>query len=359
MLKRIKIHNIGLISDATLDFIKKDYQYGEENLLGEVVNPIAIYGLNGSGKSPFFNIIGRFIRCLIDQANQLGSFPMHQRSISKDKNDNSRIAFQFEIDTREFLYSVCLSSRGGIESEKLTKDGKPLIDSKRQDQEESKALDHGDSPNALCLRPLAEDSRNEDIQKAFAYLPSFVFLDLERISENQGFVSQLGTVPDLLVRQSSKVEPLLAAFKGVPRFSIEYEGQYYAVLQDDDGFQTKIPISSLSHGIRNICLLLSVITAMPPESTLFIDNLDASLHPSALKTFIRLTQERKVQLVFSSHNTNPLSYLRPDQIYFACRRQQVVTLRRLSTIYPNIREVNNIEKMYLKAFFDDALEQAE
>ena len=57
--------------------------------------------------------------------------------------------------------------------------------------------------------------------------------------------------------------------------------------------------------------------------------------------------------------TNILQYLRPDQIYFAKWNKGYSKLLRLSNIYPNIREVNNIEKMYLASVFDDAINNNE
>ena len=62
-----------------------------------------------------------------------------------------------------------------------------------------------------------------------------------------------------------------------------------------------------------------------------------------------------MQLVFSSHNTFILQMLRPDQIYFAKWEKGFSSFSRLSKIYPNIREINNIEKMYLSSVFDNAI----
>lgn len=47
--------------------------------------------------------------------------------------------------------------------------------------------------------------------------------------------------------------------------------------------------------------------------------------------------------------------MRPDQIYFANWKNCSSSYSRLSRIYPNIREINNIEKMYLSSLFDEAI----
>ena len=49
--------------------------------------------------------------------------------------------------------------------------------------------------------------------------------------------------------------------------------------------------------------------------------------------------------------------LRPDQIFFANWRNGFSNYKKLSDIYPNIREVNNIEKMYLSNVFDEDIKE--
>ena len=46
MLKRIVIKNINSIKECEIDFNKGNYKFGNENILGDIVNPIAIYGHN-------------------------------------------------------------------------------------------------------------------------------------------------------------------------------------------------------------------------------------------------------------------------------------------------------------------------
>ena len=49
MLNKIVIKNINSIEKCEIDFTKGNYKFAEENLFDNVVNPIAIYGHNGSG----------------------------------------------------------------------------------------------------------------------------------------------------------------------------------------------------------------------------------------------------------------------------------------------------------------------
>ena len=99
--------------------------------------------------------------------------------------------------------------------------------------------------------------------------------------------------------------------------------------------------------------LLTLLLLMNEDNLLVVDELDRSLHPLVVKEFIKETMNRKVQVIFSSHNTHFLQYLRPDQIFFAKWKNNTSKFNRLSDINENIREVNNIEKMYLSGLFNE------
>ncbi|HRS31171.1 MAG TPA: AAA family ATPase [Bacilli bacterium] len=99
--------------------------------------------------------------------------------------------------------------------------------------------------------------------------------------------------------------------------------------------------------------LLTLLLLMNEDNLLVVDELDRSLHPLVVKEFIKETMNRKVQVIFSSHNTHFLQYLRPDQIFFAKWKNNTSKFNRLSDINENIREVNNIEKIYLSGLFND------
>ena len=61
MLKKIFIENINSIGKCEIDFEKGNYTYLPNRVMGDVVNPIAIYGHNGSGKSSFIDAIAHFV----------------------------------------------------------------------------------------------------------------------------------------------------------------------------------------------------------------------------------------------------------------------------------------------------------
>ena len=95
MLKRIVINNINSIEKCEIDFTKGNYRFGEDNILGDVVNPIAIYGHNGSGKSSVLNAIGLFISLMFYPADTLSPFIVNdflfQEYIEGNRQDKSKI----------------------------------------------------------------------------------------------------------------------------------------------------------------------------------------------------------------------------------------------------------------------------
>jgi AAA15 family ATPase/GTPase len=83
MLKKITIKNISSIGECTIDFKKNKYAFLEENVLEDCVNPVAIYGHNGSGKTSLFRAIKGLILLLGYNVNALSPFPVNQFEFNK------------------------------------------------------------------------------------------------------------------------------------------------------------------------------------------------------------------------------------------------------------------------------------
>ena len=165
---------------------------------------------------------------------------------------------------------------------------------------------------------------------------------------------------DLLVNRSSEAKNILKGYDEFPLYDVvkidnadpSIRNGYYVKYDGVDGY---MPFEMLSTGMLNQSTMLSILVSLPDHSVLFVDELEQALHPSAIISFLKVVKDKKIQLVFSSHNTHILQTLRPDQIYFANWKKGKSTLKKLSKIYPNIREINNIEKMYLSSVFDEAI----
>ena len=102
-----------------------------------------------------------------------------------------------------------------------------------------------------------------------------------------------------------------------------------------------------------------LMDALHSGAALFVDELDAKLHPMLTKAIIELFQSpisnpNGAQLVFATHDTNLLhsAHLRRDQIWFVDKDQQGASkLYALSDFRKSQRKSANIEKDYLDGCF--------
>lgn len=119
-----------------------------------------------------------------------------------------------------------------------------------------------------------------------------------------------------------------------------------------DGTEVKMPISFESDGtIRLIEYTPILHLIMNQDCTVFIDEVERSLHPILIKEIVTKLSESKTakgQLVFTTHESCLLDQdiLRPDEIWFAQKDQDQAT-----QLYPlsdfNIHKTANIENGYL------------
>lgn len=164
-----------------------------------------------------------------------------------------------------------------------------------------------------------------------------------------------------MVEKSHQIRSVLKEYNSFPEYEIvadmdkNNKKQYFMKMYSGD-HSFVLPFSFASQGMKDQSFILSILLSLPENGVLVIDEIETALHPLSIMNFIDLVVKKNIQLVFTSHNTYILSRLRPDNVFFAYWKDGFSTYRRLSDIYPNIREVNNIEKMYLSSTFDEAIE---
>ena len=381
MLTRVQIKNVNAIDYCDIDFQKSKYKY-LDNMIYEdkLVNPIAFYGSNGSGKSSFFKAISHLIKLMIYEPRTFSPFTANNLNIDnyikklKEKYEeneelpksvldpiNSFVKLFFEINGNEYEYHIETSLQSNIAKEYLIVNG--FLVFTRDKESYSYRGKHLKASASLypALRKIAADNQDdENISTAFDFLCSMGSIDA--VKRNCYFKDAVEKdFRDLIADKSTEIKDILSKYQDFPSYSflskITNEGnkEYYIQLDLDDGTFLSMPHQFMSSGMFHQSMLLSVLLSLPSNGVLFVDEIEDALHPLTILDFIKVAQQRNVQLIFSSHNTYLLQKLRPDQIFFANWKNGYSSYKKLSDIYPNIREINNIEKMYFANMFDEEI----
>ncbi|MDD5932855.1 MAG: AAA family ATPase [bacterium] len=379
MLKKIIINNINSIDKCELDFKKGNYQYLQDNTIDDIANPIALYGHNGSGKTSIFNAIASLINFMVEPVEFLTPFVVNNflfEEYKKNKDESKiigSIELLFSLDDVNFDYYIETSRLGYISKEFLKKNDEIIIQRDRQSYSYNNKPFSFDNMSFLvpAIRKLASSEINDEIiQKCYSFISSFTFVNLPFINRGAFVTSKMYknmSINELLVNYSEEVKEILKNYNEFPIYSIKKKNSLnsnnnpntgFSLVIEGENFKGELPFEMISAGMRSQSVLLSIILSMPKNGVLFVDELEQALHPSAIVSFLRVIKEKKIQLVFSSHNTYILQLLRPDQVYFAKWHNGFSKYARLSKIYPNIREINNMEKMYLSSVFDESIKNA-
>ena len=380
MLEKIIINNINSIKNAEIDFKKGSYKFGEDNIVENIVNPMALYGHNGSGKTSVFLALDSLIKIMNQASAELRPFIVNyflynkyqqaKENVRNEDDISGSITLSFSLNNDNYEYFISTSMLAYIRKEYLKFNSKIIFERNKEGSTYGgKFVSFDDNYNLVpMLRSLASSEiNNQIIQDAYSYISSFTFLSLPQINKGYFVTSKVFNnigYADLLVKKAEEIENILKTYKEFPVFKVKKKSELVGinapisqfVFEIQDGsFKEELPFSLLSAGMRNQAILLSILVSIPENSVVFVDELEQALHPSAIKSFLEVVKKKKIQLVFSSHNTYILQMLRPDQVYFTHWHEGFSKCSRLSKIYPNIREINNIEKMYLSSVFDEAI----
>lgn len=360
MISSVRIRNTGSIGDAFLSFEKAGYKYLDEYVLdNKVANPIAIYGFNGSGKSSFLNAFDSLVNLLDEEPDKITGFIPNLVALQSNQKTVAGITLNFRLNDRDYEYSIDEDSEG-LKSENLIIDGKTILKRSRNQYTYRNKTVPIEARLYPALRDLAaKRETTKDVTSAFEFLSNIAYVSANRKNYTAKSFKNKQYL-DVLVEKSAQVKGILKHYKAFPQYDFVSQSnpaekkQYYAELKIGDS-KLRLPYQLASDGMLNQSFLLSVVLSLPENGVLVVDEIDQALHPLTTMDFINVAIEKRIQLIFSGHNTNLLSRLRPDNIVFANWKDGYSSFKRLSDIYPNIREVNNIEKMYLASTFDDAI----
>ncbi len=368
MLTYVKIKNINSIVEADFSFKKCKYQYKNDMVYNnDVVSPIALYGANGSGKSSFLTALLQFLSMLTDEPSQIRGFIPHFTS----QDETNRIVFHtegmssieihFELDNQVYEYFLEVFLQEYIVRERLVKNDEELFSRDKDEYHYKNNTFSVESKMFPILRTLDIEKNDKEIHLCYEYLSNFGYIDAAK-KTIQLKIAKQKSYKDIIVEKSKEAKELMSKYREFPTYEVQTatndrgEKGYFARIKHNEG-DLVLPWDLISSGMQNHSMLLSAALSLPENGVLIVDELEDALHPLTIMDFLDVVKKRNIQLFFSSHNTYILQSLRPDQIYFAHWDNGYSKYKRLSDIYPNIREVNNIEKMYLSNLFEEEIKK--
>jgi len=102
-------------------------------------------------------------------------------------------------------------------------------------------------------------------------------------------------------------------------------------------------------------MMVSMIDIIRQGKTLFVDEIDTSLHTQLVEFIIEMfNSSEQAQLVYTSHNTHLLNtdFQRRDQVYFVNKREDGSSDLYSLFDYKDFRDTMDMEKAYLQGRFD-------
>lgn len=347
MLLKLTIENAFSIKKLELDFTKARYAYRSDMIYNDtIVNPIVLYGYNGSGKSSLFKAMAFLASFFLEGDNYPLeiNYLLEQQAVKEKQSNYLFSSFKLTFKIANLVYNYNLLYNHEFIKEELDENNKHLL--VRINDIYTTYLYHEEmnkvkNPNKSVLLELSS------IMPLVYDFLSNISVVLDNRINTVAKVLANHNLYDLFLEHQKDIVDILKDFPLIPSFEIVKKNFKYELKFENN----YLPVTYLSKGSFNICLILSLLLTSPSNSLLFIDDLDSNLHPFILERIIKLANEKEIQLIFSSHNTHIMQLLRPDQIYFASFSNLASSYKRLSDLKENIREINNIEKMYLSYVF--------
>lgn len=335
--------------DMTASSIKEHLDKVIEKDDNKYLKVTAVYGANASGKSNVIEAFSHMKRIILDSFTEEAKWkniPLKRFNFDEEsKNSTSMFEVFFKYNNETYQYGFELDNQS-IKEEWLYKEKKikykkfELVFARENNEFElSKELKiysemlNGLSEKTLILSFLA-NIKIEDIKNTYEWFKETKVLNLEtfnpgdRLSE---FLPKELLEGELVAKE--KFNNFLADIDvGIKDIKIEETNSdennkynIFSVHQNNDNQKSEyLPISEESDGtLKMISLYSDIEKCIERGGTIFIDELDAKLHPLLTKYLIqkfhnKITNPNDAQLIYTTHDVVNLrkENFRRDEIWF-------------------------------------------
>lgn len=352
MLKKIMIeNNSGISKPITLNFEKGNYQFNKDHIYKDtIVSPSVLYGLNSSGKTSILRTFQNLFFIFNEDLTENHTYGI--KNIFLDKIE-TKINLLIQLKEIEYDYTVIIIEKNKIIDERLEiNDNENRIIYTRSDYKNKSNINLSDKKS--FIRDSGSELKNNYLTEVYEYFKNICFVSTGQVVFKNDLMDNSWAKE--LVENNKSYKKISKEFNEI--MDLQFKIKNYdnnesitAVYKEKDmDYQTMI-----SSGTRDFYEMISIIIKLPENSLLIIDEIEKTFHPDLLSKLINyIIKNFKVQIISSSHNTNFMKGLRPDQLFITKKNQQsdIVEVSRISEAYPGIREVHNIEKLYMGGKFE-------
>lgn len=367
MLKSLMVSNFKAFEKpVTIDFSTTgNYTFNTEAVKDGIVKTAVMYGKNASGKSSLGLAIFDIVGTLTDNYISLENYSNYENRSSKGNIVSFEYTFSF--GSKDITYSYKKTDFKFLLSEKLTIDGKTLIEYNRAENKDniSVALKGAENVN-LNLNKLnfsilrfiksnvilARNEENELFEKMYEFVSKMLlFWSLD----TRGFVGYTPvtgqSIIDKIVKEGH-FSDLQKFFKDAG-FEDELDHRVWngtEQLMITYGNNNTIDFNlAASSGMRSLLLVYYWLEDIADEtkcpSFIFIDEFDAFYHFELSYFIIERLKSYNCQVLLTTHNTSIFTndLLRPD-CYYICTKDKIVNAHNATS--KELRFGHNLEKLY-------------